>query len=255
MKKSTLWAIILVILSVFSIAGCAGEKGAEKVTYRVATDPVWPPFQMIDEETKEIIGFETDLIREIGATAGFDVEFVNVSFDALIAGISACQYDIAASTITITEERKKTTLFSDPLVKLGQVMTVSDGSDLVEKDDFAGKIVGGQTGTTGAIMAQEWEAEGVSAYRGYDSIDLAFLDVKNGQLDGVLSDNTMAESYVKTLGGLKIVGPLYSEEEIAIAICRSKPEIAEKINEALKKLHENGKFDEIYRKYFDAEEE
>ena len=63
----------------------------------------------------------------------------------------------------------------------------------------------------------------------------------------------MAESYVKTLGGLKIVGPLYSEEEIAIAICRSKPEIAEKINEALKKLHENGKFDELYRKYFDSE--
>ena len=104
MKKSILWAIILVILFVFSIAGCAGEKGAEKVTYRVATDPVWPPFQMIDEETKEIIGFETDLVREIGAAAGFDVEFVNVSFDALIAGISTCQYDIAASMITITEE-------------------------------------------------------------------------------------------------------------------------------------------------------
>ena len=99
--------------------------------------------------------FRSDLVREIGAAAGFDVEFVNVSFDALIAGISTCQYDIAASTITITEERKKTTLFSDPLVKLGQVMTVGDGSDLAEKDDFAGKIVSGQTGTTGAIMAQE----------------------------------------------------------------------------------------------------
>ncbi len=253
MKKSSIWLIMLLILTAVVFVGCAGSKSEEKVTYRVATDPVWPPFQMIDEETKEITGFETDLIKEIGAVAGFDVEFVNVNFDALIPGIGSCQYDIAASTITVTDERKEKMLFTDTLVKIGQIMTVAEDSELVEKTDFAGLKVGGQTGTTGAIMAQDWESEGVSVYRGYDSIDLAFLDVKNGQIEGVLSDNTMAESYVKKLGGLKIVGPLYSEEEIAMAVCKNKPDIAEKINQALKTLRDNGKFEELYNKYFTTE--
>mgnify|MGYP003358260776 CR=1 FL=1 len=253
MKKSSLWLIALVILTVVLVAGC-GSKSDEKVTYRVGTDPTWPPFQMIDENTKEITGFETDLVKEIAALSGFDVEFVNVTFDALIPGIASCQYDFAASTITITEARKKNMLFTDPLVQIGQIMTVAEGSDLVNKEDFAGKVIGGQTGTTGAIMAQEWADEGLVTYRGYETVDLAFLDVKNGQLDGVLSDNTMADSYVASLGGLKTVGDLYSSEEIGIAVCKNKADLLDQINTAIKTLKDNGKFDELYKKYFAAAE-
>lgn len=258
MKNITKFVLFLLFVTVTAVAltGCgpdAKKEGADtKVVYRVATDPVWPPFQMIDEETKEITGFETDLVKALGEVAGFTPEFVNVNFDALIPGIGACQYDFAASTITVTEERKEQMLFTDPIVVIGQIMTVASNSDLVEKADFADKKIGGQTGTTGAMMAQEWEAEGIGTYKGYDSVDLAFLDLKNGQIDGVLSDNSMAEAYIKTFDGLKVTGPLYSEEEIAIAVCKTKPEIADKLNEAMKTLKENGTFDELYTKYFEA---
>lgn len=253
MKKSSLWLISCIVLTVVLVAGC-GSKSDEKVTYRVGTNPTWPPFQMIDEETKEIIGFETELVKEIAAVAGFEVTFIDVNFDALIPGVASCQYDLGASTITITEERKKNMLFSDSFVQIGQIMTVGEASELVNKEDFAGKVIGAQTGTTGAIMAQEWADEGLVTYRGYETIDLAFLDVKNGQIDGVLADNTMADSYVASFGGLKTVGDLYSSEEIALAVCKDKTDLVEQINAALKTIKENGKFDELYAKYFVAEE-
>ena len=64
-------------------------------------------------------------------------------------------------------------LFSDPYIKVGQVMAVKeDNNTMVNKEDFKGKVIGAQTGTTGAIMAFDWEMEGVSKYKGYDSVNL-----------------------------------------------------------------------------------
>ncbi|HQG89660.1 MAG TPA: transporter substrate-binding domain-containing protein, partial [Flexilinea sp.] len=105
--------------------------------------------------------------------------------------------------------------------------------------------------TTGAIMAEEWQTEGLVTFRGYDTIDLAYMDLKNGQIDGVLGDNTMAEAYVKSMGGLKIVGDQYSSEELAFAVCKDNKDLLDKINAGLKALKESGKFDEIYKKYFE----
>ncbi|HNY93205.1 MAG TPA: basic amino acid ABC transporter substrate-binding protein [Flexilinea sp.] len=252
MKKHVKIAIFLSLL-ITVIAGCSSsnQKASEK-KYRVATDPVWPPFEMVDEKTKEITGFDIDLMNAIAENQGFAVEYVNVNFDALIPGVGTCQYDAGASAITITDERKKQMLFSDPYVNIGQVMVVrEDVNDLVNKEDFAGKVIGAQTGTTGAIMAEEWQTEGLVTFRGYDTIDLAYMDLKNGQIDGVLGDNTMAEAYVKSMGGLKIVGDQYSSEELAFAVCKDNKDLLDKINAGLKALKESGKFDEIYKKYFE----
>ena len=166
MKKHVKIAIFLSLL-ITVIAGCSSsnQKASEK-KYRVATDPVWPPFEMVDEKTKEITGFDIDLMNAIAENQGFAVEYVNVNFDALIPGVGTCQYDAGASAITITEDRKKQMLFSDPYVNIGQVMVVrEDVNDLVNKEDFAGKVIGAQTGTTGAIMAEEWQTEGLVTFR------------------------------------------------------------------------------------------
>jgi polar amino acid transport system substrate-binding protein len=32
---------------------------------RVATDATWPPFEYVDEDTREIVGFDIDLMNAI----------------------------------------------------------------------------------------------------------------------------------------------------------------------------------------------
>jgi polar amino acid transport system substrate-binding protein len=130
-------------------------------------------------------------------------------------------------------------------------MTVKEGVEgLVNKEDFKDKVIGAQTGTTGAIMAAEWEAEGIGKLRGYDTVDLAYLDLKNGQIDGVLGDSTMAESYVKSLGGIVIVGETYSSEDIAFAVCKDNKDMVTKLDAGLKAVKDSGKYDELFQKYF-----
>ncbi len=250
MKKGIIIAIIVLAVLVAAWFLFLKPANNSEAVVRVGVDASWPPFEMVDEGTKELTGFDIDLTKAIAEAEGFQVEFVNIGFDAVIAGLAQCQYDAGASAISITDERKETMLFSDPYYAIGQIMTVKEGvTDLVNKEDFAGKTVGGQTGTTGAIMIQEWEAEGLVTYKGYDSIDLAFMDLKNGQIDGVLTDNTLAEGYAVSLGGLTPVGDLYSSEDLGIAICKSNTELQTKINEGLKKVKESGKFDELLAKY------
>ncbi len=63
--------------------------------YRIATDATYPPFETVDETTKQPIGFDIDLFNAIAPEAGIQFEFVNVNFDALLAGMAQCQYDAA----------------------------------------------------------------------------------------------------------------------------------------------------------------
>jgi polar amino acid transport system substrate-binding protein len=140
--KKNLFVLVSVLLLLSVLLG-ACQAGTKKV--RVASDATWPPFEMTDENTKEIIGFDVDLMKAIAQKSGLQVEFINVPFDSLLAGISQCQYDAAISAITITEERKSSMAFSDPYFAAGQVVTVNiDNTDINSKDDLVGKKVSAQ---------------------------------------------------------------------------------------------------------------
>jgi polar amino acid transport system substrate-binding protein len=226
------------------MSGCG--QSTEKVL--VATDATWPPFESINEQSKEIEGFDIDLLTAIAEKAGLEIEFVNVAFDPLLAGIAQCQYDAAISAITITAERSQKMLFTDPYFEAGQVVTVSAGnSDISGKDDLAGKTVGAQIGTTGAIAIEKMD--GV-ALKTYDDIGLAFQDLINGQIDAIVADNPLALEYVnKNSSKLKTAGEVFTEEYYGIAICKSNTELQAKINAGLKAVKEEGLIEELIQKW------
>lgn len=257
MKKAIIIALVLVM--VLSFAGCkkqAAEDTAavEALNVRVVVDPTWPPFESLDEKTKEMTGFDIDIMKAIAENQGFTVEFINQAFDTAISSLASCQYDASISAITITEERQAQMLFSEPYFTSGQILTVKEGNEnLNTKEALKGKTIGVQTGTTGALMAQEWQDEGNSTMKGYDTVDLAFLDLKNGQVDATLTDDTVAKAYSESLGGLVTVGDLFSSEHYGIAICKTNTDLQSKVNAGLAAIKENGTWDKIYNQYFGAE--
>lgn len=255
MKKGIIFIIVVTALSLL-LCGCSNKPAEEETAavVRVATDPVWPPFEMMDEDSKEITGFDIDLMKAIAEEEGLNVEFVSIAFDSVVAGVAECTYDAAASAITITDDRKEQMLFSDPYFTSGQILTVKEGNEANDtKEAYEGKSIGAQLGTTGAIMAQEWADEGLITYKGYDTVDLAFMDLKNGQIDATLTDDTVAYAYSESMGGIIPVGELFSSEDYGIAVCKNNTDLQTAINSGLAKIKENGKWDELYAKYFSAE--
>ncbi|MBN2083988.1 MAG: basic amino acid ABC transporter substrate-binding protein [Anaerolineales bacterium] len=219
-----------------------------KVKVVVATDATWPPFEYVDEASKEIIGFDIDLMKAIAEKEGMEVEFVNVAWDALLAGVAQCQYDVAISSVSITEERKVNMLFSDPYYTVGQqIVVAADNADITGEANLSGKRVGAQISTTGAELISGIEgAELVN----FNTVGLAFQALMNGDVDAVVADNVMALGYVaKYSGQLKAVGEPLTGESIGIAVCKTKTDLLAKINSGLAKVKAEGLIDELNEKW------
>ena len=240
--------LFFIILIGLSLVGILTSCGQETLKVRVATDATWPPFEYVDEETMEIVGFDIDLIKAIAEESGLNIEILNVAWDPLLAGIAQCQYDVAISAMTITEERKEAMLFSNPYFEAGQLVTVNyDNTDIKSKEDLGGRMVGAQIGTTGSF---EVEKIAGATLKTYDDIGLAMQDLMNGQIDAVISDNPLAMGYAnENPDKLKTVGSVFTSEYYGIAVCKTKPEILERINEGLAKVKDEGLIDELILKW------
>lgn len=247
MKRSVWFAIsLLLVLSLF-LASC----GQQTTSITVATDATWPPFEVVDEQTKEMVGFDMDLIRAIAAKENIEIEIINVGWDSLLSGMATCQYDIAISAMTITEERKQSFLFSDPYFAAGQVVTVQFGnSDITGKDGLGGKTVAVQLGTTGDIEAQKIAGATVKTY---DDIGLAFQDLLNGQVDAVIADNPLALGYIgKNADKLKAVGSVFTDENYGIAVCKTQTDLVTQLNRGLAAVKAEGVIDQLTQKWIAA---
>jgi polar amino acid transport system substrate-binding protein len=225
----------IVVVGLFT-AGCAGGGGTGKI--RVATDATWAPFEYVDTETGEIIGFDIDLFDAIAERADLDVEYVNVDWDALLAGMAQGTYDAAISSITIKPDRLEEMNFSIPYIVAGQIITtLKSNTDITGPETLSGKSVGVQTGTTGDDYAQSINGTTVV---GYDDIPLAFVALLTGQIDAVICDDPVAYGYVAKYDTLKTVGEPLTTEEYGIAVPKGKEELLEKINDALEELLDEG---------------
>ncbi|MCD6577113.1 MAG: basic amino acid ABC transporter substrate-binding protein [Anaerolineaceae bacterium] len=242
--KKYLGLFTIIVLSAIVLSAC----GPKTAAVSVATDATFPPFETVDEETKELTGFDVELMNAIAEKAGLEIEWVNQPFDSMLAGVSECQYDMSIAAITITDKRKETMLFSDPYVDAGQIVVVAKGeTEIMSKDDLAGKTVAAQLGTTGEMEAQ---AIADVIYKPYDTYDLALLDLMNGQVDAVIADKPTADSFVGQYpDDLKTVGEAFTEEKYGIAFCKDKADLQAQVNEALKALQDDGKVNELIEKW------
>ncbi len=242
--KHRLWYLLIgLALISLVLSGCA-----QKTKVVIATDATWPPFESINEQTKEIEGFDIDLMTAIAEEAGLEIEFMNVAWDPLLAGMAQCQYDAAISAMTITEERAKQFLFSDPYFEAGQIVTVFiDNTDITDKDALSGKVAGAQIGTTGSFEVEKIIG---AELKTYDDIGLAFQDLMNGQIDAVVADNPLALGYVnKYPDKLKTAGEVFTEESYGIAISKDREDLLEKINAGLQAVKEKGLIEELAKKW------
>lgn len=246
MKRTSLIFLSLVVILSMVLTGCAPQAAAPKV--KIATDATFPPFETVDEATKELTGFDIELFKAIAEKAKIDFEFVNIGFDPMLAGVSQCQYDGAIAAITITDERKQQMLFSDPYINAGQVVSVRISEEAIKgKDDLKGKTVAAQLGTTGAIEAEK--IEGVTL-KTYDSYDLAFLDLANGQIDAVIADYPTALGFIgKNADKIKAVGEVFTDESYGIAVCKKNEDLLKKINEGLKAVKDDGTLGKLEQKW------
>ncbi len=81
---------------------------------KVGTDPTWPPYQLRDNTTGEIVGFEVDLANACAQKLGLTIKWNDVGFDNIILSVQQGQLDMGVSGFSITPERLDQVSFTLP---------------------------------------------------------------------------------------------------------------------------------------------
>ncbi len=265
MRKMLSFLLIgILMLGLVAVSGCTdtaeggdaedGEVAEEVPTYIVGTEPYFPPFEYADENnSNEIIGFDVDLINAIAENQGFEIEWKDLEFDALIPALQSGQIDIIVSGMTITETREESVDFSDPYINAGLALAVaSDNEEIQGVDDIQGKVAVVQQGSTGAAKADEFKAEGVIDEVIYLAhVSDIVMSIQNGRADLMINDLPVTKSYIsQNPGVIKIVDDQLQSESYGFAVKSGNTELLEKLNAGLENVKADGTYDEIMEKYF-----
>ena len=97
----------------------------QKGTIRFATVSGSAPFAYMKDN--KIVGYDIDVINYIGYKLGYNIEIVEMAFEGMIAAVVSGKVDMAGCSIIVTEERKKSVLFSEPNYTGGIVVVVRKG--------------------------------------------------------------------------------------------------------------------------------
>lgn len=266
MKKllSIILAITMLMTAALLITSCGKEEG--KLV--MATNAAFPPYEFKDGD--KIVGIDAEIAEAIAKELGLELEIVDTEFGSIIGGVQTGKYDIGMAGMTVTDERKESVNFSNTYAKAKQVVIVPADSEVESFEEFYtefdadgnpaavadGVKIGVQQDTTGDIYSSDKPAkwgfgeDNVIRYKtGADAVQALLA----GKVTCVIIDNEPAKSFVAANEGLKILEGAYADEEYAIAVSKDNEELLKNINDALAKLTESGKLNEIVAKYIPAE--
>ena len=235
----------LLTLTLFAGAALAADK-----TYIVASDATWPPMEFLDAN-KMVMGYSTDYINAIAKEMNIKVEVRNIAWDGIFAGVAAGNYDIIASSVTITPERQKQFGFSDPYCAIHQALVVRADSDIKELAATKGKKVGGQIGTTGIFVMEK--AKTGAEIKEYEDVGLAMEDLANGRIDAVMCDDPIAKYYANKkenfANKFKVALTTPEVEYYGFTVKKGNDELIKLINAGIKIVREKGIEKELQKKW------
>jgi polar amino acid transport system substrate-binding protein len=221
----------------------------------VCSDIPYEPFEFEDADAPSgYSGFDIDLMQAIAENLELELVVTVTAFDALSSGTAvesdAC--DVAASAMTITEEREENITFADAYYDSLQSLLVPEDSDVASIDDLGGKKVGVQSSTTGQIYAEENAPEDTEIVEFPGDTEM-YAALQAGSVDALLQDLPVNLVHVED-GGLTIAEEYQTDEQYGFALKKEgKEALVEAINEQLQALRDDGTYDEIYGMYFTAE--
>ena len=238
----------------FAFAACAAvaftatlsSAALARDLLRVGTEPTFAPFEFLDTETKQYSGFDMDLIRAVADKAGYDVEILNMGFDALIPALKTKTIDVIAAGLSITEERAKRVDFTKPYYTSGISMIVrqADAKKFATFANLEDQRLAVQIGTTGADYAK-----GIK-----NATSEAFLDLQSGNAAAVVMDRPVLAYFLKTQPKagklLKLQPEIMDAQSYGFAVDKGNTELLNKLNKAYDDLVASGDLKKIHDKWF-----
>lgn len=251
MKKFALFgALALSLLSPLAMA----EK-----PLRIGIEAAYPPFAFKTPDG-QIAGFDYDIGNALCEEMKVKCQWIEQEFDGLIPALKVRKFDAVLSSMSITDDRKKSVDFTGKYYATPAKLAMKAGTEL--KDplvDLKGKKIGVQRSSVYDRYATEVFAPAGAEVVRYGSQNEVFLDLQAGRLDATLADSVnIDDGFLKTDAGkgFAFAGPDFTDvkyfgEGQGIAVRKGDQALLDKINAAIAAIRANGTYKHVQDKYFD----
>ncbi|MFX4273207.1 ABC transporter substrate-binding protein [Propionibacteriaceae bacterium Y1685] len=210
-----------------------------------------PPFEANDD-SGEVVGFDIDLMGFVAKNLDAEVAVIDTPFEGIKSGqdMATGKCDIAASGVTITEERKQAILFSEPYFDANQGLLVPAGSDLTDLSSLQGKKLGAQSATSGLDYANEHKDENGYTIVEYQDVASASQALQSGQIDAALHDLPVWTELLKqNPDTFQIAGQFETGEQYGFAMKLGNEALKKVVDESIATAKSDGSYDAAYEKW------
>ena len=225
----------------------------------IATDASYAPNEFTLEGSDEIIGMDVDLGKAIGKVLGVEVEFVNASFDGILAGLQAGRYELGMSSFTDTKEREQTVDFVTYFeAGTSTMVRKCNPKDIQTIEDLCGKKVGAENGTTQLDQLTQADAEGsvvkacedagkeAPVAQGFPKQTDVNAALQANRIDAYMADSPVVEYAVKKTGeAFEKAGEDTDTAPYGIAVPKNAGTLKDAVLGAMQALIDDGSYKKV----------
>jgi ABC-type amino acid transport substrate-binding protein len=241
------------------------EQIMETGVLRVCTDPSWPPFEFVNQDTGQIEGFDVDLARLLAGrlTAGVDwdaveaartvvqARIVSVGFDSLYDALAAGRCDVVLSALPYEPTRTQEVVYSVAYFNAGlALLTRADESDIEVLDDLAERVVGVEWGFVPEGNSRQRDFLRNLSLRRYETAADALRALHAGEVEAAIVDRITALAYMSDCEGLQFVGEPLHDVNYVMPVRPDSLQLLEEINRVLLEMREDSTLEGLQEKWF-----
>ncbi len=248
--KKILTLFVLTILTVSTVFANGTKESQEQ--FILGLDDSFPPMGYRNADN-EIVGYDIDLAKEVTSRMGVELVLQPIDWSAKEQELATGNIDCIWNGFTITPDREKVVLFTEPYLNNSQILVVKGDSPYKSVDDLKGKTVGLQGGSTASDAlndAPEFKASLDDVIEFGENLT-ALMDLEAGGVDAVVLDLFVANDNIKRSGkDFRILDGELAKEEYGIGFRKSDVELRDEVQSTLEEMAKDGTIAEISTKWF-----
>lgn len=233
------------------------EEILQRGELRVGFEAGYMPFEMTDS-AGNFVGFDIDMAKEMAKAMGVKFTPVNTAWDGIIPALLTDKFDIIMSGMTVTQERNLKINFADPYIVVGQTILLSKQHEATVKSykdlNDPKFTVTSKLGTTGEQAVKRMIPK--ATYKSFETEPEAALEVVNGKADAFVYDLPYCVVFMAEQGAGKLIflDKPFTFEPLAWAVRKGDPDFINWLNNFLRQVKNDGRYDDIYAKWIQSTE-
>lgn len=224
---------------------------------RFVTDSDYPPFNYVDEDGA-LTGFNVDLARAICLEMEVRCDIQAKSWNELIPVVNNGGADAIIASLAISKNTVSQVDFTDRYFKMNARFVMRSGTKVKKPtpEKLSRYTVGVLAKTSHEAYLKDFFI--YSTVKSFKTPDEMYRALTDKEVDLIFGDTIALMFWLNgtsSEGCCRFIGKAFTEEKyfgegVAMAVAKNNKKLRLVLNNALKKVHESGRYEELILRYF-----